>query len=337
MVTKYAKVIRLLTATNQELLREQFAPVVFPMVVANYAARFASEKIRQALTDGNRLSELLYHCYRVFDYDLIMVFTDVMVEAEAMGCEIEIPEDEPPVLLQPAREKSRPFTTGREKRLGIVLQATRRLREMVKDETFILVSLKGPFSLACFLAGPEHLLELLLASPEKTDWYLQCALSNQKHYAREIIRAGGIPFIGDPFASGSIISPTHFQRFALPYLKELVDFIHQLGSWTGLHICGDSRQILQLMNQTGAEVLSVDEMPLKSVRTQIGPQSIIMGNVSTQLLETGKPQQVANAAQDCLNSGMPKMILSSACDLATSTPKENVVALIETARSWRWK
>ncbi len=309
-------------------------PVVFPIVVANYAARVGEEKLSRAITDAEVLSQVLYRSYQRFGYDLIMVFSDVLVEAEAMGCKVSIGDDEPPVLERAAGERARVSDPKRDGRMPVVLEAARRLVRLAGDEVYVLVSLKGPFSLASFLCGPERFLEYLVEEPERAEFFLRLATENQKRYAGEIVRIGGIPFIGDPMASGSIISQNHFCRFALPYLKELVREIHRFGVWTGLHICGDTQKILKMMKETQAEILSVDEMDMAFVRREVGADTVIMGNVSTQLLETGRAEEVRRAGEDCLKKGLPKLILASACDVPVDAPVDNVKALVNAAREW---
>lgn len=310
-------------------------PSVFPIVVANHAAYLAGERLSRALTDPRTLAELLYNAYRFYGYDIIMVFADVLVEAEAMGCEIRMADDEPPVLERPAGERARVAERGSAGRMGVVLEATEILRRIVGQRVPVLTSLKGPFSLACFLCGVEEFLERTIVAPEQANWYLRLALMNQLFFVREIVRRGGVPFIGDPLASGSVIGPQVFRRFALPGLKALVEEVHRLGCWTGVHICGDTRRLLGMMRETGAEVLSIDEMDLGFVRGAVGTGVVIMGNVSTGLIETGTPAQVRAAALECLSKGMPRMILASACDVPTRAPSENVRALVEAGRGWR--
>jgi len=309
-------------------------PVVFPMVVANYAARLAGEKLCRVIGDAEILSRVLFSSYQIFGYDLIMVFSDVLVEAEAMGCRVGVQEDEPPILERPAGENAHLADPQRDGRMPVVLEAARRLIQRVGEDVFVLVSLKGPFSLASFLCGPELFFEYLVEKPSAAEDFLRKATESQKRYAQAIVNIGGVPFIGDPMASGSIISPKHFARFALPYLKELVRKIHSFGVWTGLHICGDTKKFLKMMKETGANVLSIDEMDMAFVRKEIGADAVIMGNVSTRLIEQGRPADVRIAGAECLNKGLPKLILASACDVPVDAPVENVQALVKAARCW---
>ena len=311
-------------------------PVVFPMVVANHAARLEGYSISEAVTQADVLARVLYSAYRFYGYDLIMVFSDTMVEAEAMGTQVLIPEDDDPFMLEPPRvSKLEPANSEADGRMPVILEATRRLKDLLEDEVPILTSLKGPFSLASFLRGIDGFLEDLLSDPRRARDFLRLATENQVAYAEAIVKAGGIPFIGDPVASGSLVRPEMFREFALPYLAQLVRSVHQQGVKAGLHICGESKSILRDMVATGVDFLSIDEMDLGQARCEVGDNAVLMGNVSTGLLLEGKPDQVAAAATECLERGGPRLILSSSCDVPADAPKENVKALVEAGRKWQ--
>jgi uroporphyrinogen decarboxylase len=312
-------------------------PVVFPMVAANHAARLEGFSISEAVTQPDTLARVLYSAYRFYGYDLIMVFTDTMVEAEAMGAQVLIPDDDDPFMLEPPRvSKLEPADPKKDGRMPVVLDATRRLKALLEDETPILTSLKGPFSLASFLRGIDGFLEDLLTDPRRARSFLRIATDNQLAYAEAIVKSGGIPFIGDPVASGSLVSPEMFREFAQPYLAQLIRYIHESGAKAGLHICGETKRLLADMAATGADFLSVDEMDLALARQEVGDKTVLMGNVSTNLLLEGTPEQVAAAAKECLQRGGQSLILSSSCDVPTDAPKENVQAMVAAGREgWR--
>jgi len=303
------------------------------MVVANHAARLEGYSIAEAVTQPDVLARVLYSAYRFYEYDLVLVFSDTMVEAEAMGAQVLIPEEDDPFLLEPPRvSRLEPADPEADGRMPVILAATRRLKKLLEDEVPILTSLKGPFSLASFLRGIDGFLEDLLSDPDRAKDFLRLATDNQIAYAAAIVKAGGVPLIGDPVASGSMISPEMFREFALPYLAQLVRSVHEQGVRAGLHICGETKSVLGDMLATQADFLSIDEMDLGAARGTVGEDAVLMGNVSTGLLREGRPEQVAAAAAECLARGGPRLILSSSCDVPADAPKENVRALVEAGR-----
>lgn len=309
-------------------------PLVFPMVVADHAARISGCSIRAAVTNADVLARVLYAAWREYQYDLVMVFTDTMLEAEAMGARIVISEDENPFLLEPPRaERLEPADPEKDGRMPVILAATRQLRQLLGDQVPLITSLKGPFSLAAFLCGIERLLESTLARPGEVRHYLRVAVDNQVRYAEAIRRAGGIPFIGDPVASGSLIGPRLFRECALPALTELVDSIHRLGTWTGIHVCGDTTGMVADIAATGADVVSL-EIDMAVARQEAGPDQVLMGSVPTQLVLDGPVEEVAAVTRENLAAGGPRTILSTGCDVPRDAPVEHVRAIVDAARSW---
>jgi uroporphyrinogen decarboxylase len=314
--------------------RQSAAPPVFPMVVADHAARIAGVKVSRAATDPAVLAEVLAAAQRRYGYDAVLVFADTVVEAEAMGAAVELPEDDNAFWLAPPGEPrgADPDTDGR---MPVILGAVRRLREELDDSVPVFGSLKGPFSLAAFLAGIEDLLGAVIAAPDRARRFLDLAFDNQVRFAAAIVRAGGIPFIGDPVASGSLIGPDVFRRFAGPYLRRLVDSVHALGVSCGLHVCGRTLDVLPDLVGTGADILSIEEPDLAAARAAAGPVPVLMGSVATELVRSGSAAAVRDEAARCLVAAGPRLILSTACDVPADSPPANVAAVVAAAREAR--
>ena len=308
--------------------------VVFPMVVADHAAHIAGRKVPDVVHDAEALATVLYDAWSEYGYDMVMVFADTVVEAEAMGAEVEFPEDDNAfIVTPPAPDRLHVSDPLKDGRVPVMLEATRILKRRLGDDVPLITSIKGPFSVAAFVAGIETLLADVICAPDEAHGFLKLALENQVAYVRAIVEAGGVPFIGDPVASGSLISPKVFREFAQPYLADLIDEIHGCGCWAGLHICGETTDVLVSMKQTGADVLSVDGIDLANARKKVGPDAILMGNVSTQLVRSGTPDGVRSASQACIDKAGPSLVLCTACDVPKASPKENVRAMVDTARN----
>ena len=62
-------------------------------------------------------------------------------------------------------------------------------------------------------------------------------------------------YIGDPASSASLISPRHFERFCLPAYQQFCRHFRGRDVLIYIHICGNSRPILEMMADTGADTV----------------------------------------------------------------------------------
>jgi uroporphyrinogen decarboxylase len=186
--------------------------------------------------------------------------------------------------------------------------------------------------------GSDQAMFDLVDDPEFVHAVMTRATDQSIEVGKALIHAGvdGI-YIGDAWASASIISPRTYEEFCLPYHRKAAETFQRLGAKVYLHICGNSNPILHLMAQTGVdaiEPLDVDGgVKLETVRERAGERVALKGGVSTQLLWKGTPNEVYAEARRCLKIlGSQGYILGSADDIPRDTPFENIKAMVRTAK-----
>jgi uroporphyrinogen decarboxylase len=131
-----------------------------------------------------------------------------------------------------------------------------------------------------------------------------------------------------------VISKKHFEAFAFPYLKRLIEFIHGHGKSVTLHICGKTEKVWELMADTGADCLSIDnEVSLLKAKEAVGHRVRLMGNVRpSEVMLEGTTADVRTATRRCIAEAYdsPKgVIIATGCSLPTETPFENISAMID--------
>lgn len=152
-----------------------------------------------------------------------------------------------------------------------------------------------------------------------------------------LIHAGvdGI-YIGDAWASASIISPRIYEEFCLPYHRKAAQAFQRLGAKVYLHICGNSGPILEMMADTGVdaiEPLDVDGgVDLEDVKSRVGDRVCLKGGVSTLLLLNGAPDEVYAETKRCMELlGPTGYVLGSADDIPRDAPFANIDAMVRAA------
>ncbi len=314
-----------------------------PMVASN-ASHLIGRTIKEFQLDPEVMAASHIAAYKKFKYDSIGLCTNCSVTAEAMGAVLVYPEDDVASCDEPiikSREDLCKIKVADEHdgNLWVFYKAAEIINKEVGDEVSVSISLSGPLTTVAMLRGVEAFARDMYSDPEFCHILLRMATDSVKNHIRAIVAHGAeIGGVGDPIASGSLISPKMFQKFAFPYIKELIDFIHGLNRSAGLHICGKTSKILEQMVQTGANLISIDDVDLALVRDVVAGRAVILGNISpTNEMLYGpveKIHEVCKNAIDIMKGYEGGYILSTGCDTTPVAPFENVQAMMDAARSY---
>ena len=295
-------------------------------------------------SDPNAMVQVILAGLKAYETDAVYVSSDNYLIVEAMGGKVKLPHDDPPVLLKTAVDciedavnlKPLDVTKGR---IPVILEATRMLREKLCDEIFIKTCIdSAPFSAAAAILGPQEFMINLIDEPELCHELLKISTESVIRYGLAAAKAGahGLAF-GD--SASVLINRAMYAEFALPYAKQAVAALKEN---TGLpvfyHVCGDTRHILDLMIQTGADCIEIDSMvPMALAKETANGRCAVEGNVSTiEAFYQGTPEDVtreANAIID-LFGRQGGLILSSACEIPRHTDEKNVRALTDAALNY---
>jgi uroporphyrinogen-III decarboxylase len=108
-----------------------------------------------------------------------------------------------------------------------------------------------------------------------------------------------------------------------------VDGIHALGARVRLHICGNTRRILDGMGRLGCDMIDLDYLaPVGEGRAEMGPQQVLLGNIDpVRVLRDGTPESVYKAIGACHQQAGNRYIVGAGCEVPRDTPPENLLAL----------
>lgn len=218
-------------------------------------------------------------------------------------------------------------------------ETTAMLDRAIGERTLVGASGWGPFSLAAQVFGVEKMMRGMFKDKAAVHAVLEFATELSFRYYEPFIKAGArILSVGEPTSSGDLLSRRHFIEFALPYQKKFMQRVKAIGALSLLHICGDITDRLDLIPDSGADVLSVDfKVDLAQAKAVVGTKIAIAGNVNpVSPLENGTPAEVAAAARDCIEKAGQdgNFILTPGCDIPPGVPPENIRAFIETGLRW---
>ena len=286
-----------------------------------------------------QLEEYLFDNFRSDEAGLS---TTLRGMAEAMGSEIKyydhnIAQLKKPALTLQEIDNAKLVDVDQDGRLPIILEGLRLVKERLGDKVPISATVTGPFSVAAMVLGTENLLKGMIKKPDKIRQLMEVIVENNNRYIQRLIDMEiGIGF-ADPVSSTALISPRHYEQFSLPYFQKNVDFIKSQGASCGLHICGTSRKLWDMLKETGISGFSLDNVEsLTEAKQVLGSYMCIQGNVPpVEVMHGGTPWDVLRSAKDCIDQGRdsPKgFVLTSGCQMPPHTPRENMQALMDAAR-----
>lgn len=315
---------------------------VFPLVTS-HAARVAGITVREYVTSGRAMARAQLAAQEQYGHDFISLFSEVGIIAEALGSEFTYPEDDLPMLSRP-RWSSLPdvsdLSDGSDVsdrgRLRVYLDAIGSAYEARGDRVPVLAYIPAPFTTAQHLVETESFLLGLLLEPGKVRRLLDYATHAVIAFSRACINAGALPVLVDPLASGSVVSAGHYRDFCLPYEKKVIDYWHRYDLDVILHICGDTSGIIELMPDTGADLLSIDRIDLKQAVSKVGSRVRIIGNFDTTEIWLASADSIAERveqmvaeARDCPMG----FVAATGCEVPLAAPPENIMSFVQTAKS----
>ena len=223
------------------------------------------------------------------------------------------------------------------------MEAVRRARARVPD--LFVASSPVAITMNTFstLRGRERAMTDLYDRPDFVADALKLQVETSIRAGEALLPTGIDAFyIGDPSASASLISPAHFERFFLPAYRAFCDHFRGRDILIYIHICGNSRPILELMAATGAHVVEpldpLGGVSVADAKRRIGGRVALMGGVSTLTLARGTPEEVrAEAVRVCREGGPQGYVLAAGDMVPPATPLENLQMLVDVATRSLWR
>lgn len=223
--------------------------------------------------------------------------------------------------------------------LGTVKEAYRAARRALEPERLVTITAWGPFTNAARLVGEERFVKSVYKNPEFVDRAVAFTTELLIRYFTPLAQENVLELvtIGEPTASGDMISRRQFERFALPGLKKFFAWASERGIKSLLHVCGDTSDRFDLFAQTGASAISLDhKADIDRAMKELSGHMCVAGNIDpVSLLLNGTPERVRAASLALLekHGADNGFILMPGCDLPPAAPLENIRAFISAGRS----
>ncbi len=238
-------------------------------------------------------------------------------------------------LLDPASIDSHPVI----RTLHAALKLT---RSRVGQEFLVTLTAWGPFTLGARIIGEEAMMKALHRNPLLVERVCSFAGDLLLRFYRPALEAGllEVILIGEPTASGDLISRSQFETFVLPHLRAFTDAVKAYGCKTILHICGNTSDRFDLFPRTGAACVSIDhKADIAQAATVLQGAMCLAGNVDpVRVLLQATADEVEETCRRIISSAgrAGGFILMPGCDIPPTVPFENLRAFVRAAKEWQY-
>jgi len=307
-----------------------------------FAADHAGVKYGQYATDYRALVDSQIQTAEAYDFDYVSSISDPAREATDCGARIQLFDDQPPAIIESdafLADKAKlatldiPHPLG-ENRMHDRVRAAALFKEQIGGERLIEGWIEGPCAEAADLRGINTLMLDFYDDPDFVRDLFEFTLEMGLRFARAQVEAG-VELMGVGDAAASLIGPQLYEEFVWPYEKRLIEGLHDMGTKVRLHICGNINAILEPIGRLGCDIVDLDFMvPVADARKAMGPDQVLLGNIDpVRVLRHGTPESITEAIAQCHRDAGKRYIVSAGCEVPRGTPRENVIALTEYARS----
>jgi MtaA/CmuA family methyltransferase len=208
------------------------------------------------------------------------------------------------------------------------------LKERAGSDLLVEGWVEGPCAEAADLRGINTLMVDFYDDPAFVDDLFAFVVAMEIEFAKAQIQAGaGLIGVGD--AAASLVGPKFYNGHVWEYERKLIQGIHDLGAKVRLHICGNTRKILEGMGRAGADIVDLDYLsPVAAGRAAMGPRQVLLGNLEPAgVLRNGTPEAVRDAIAACHREAGENYIVGAGCEVCRDTPEANLRALCEYAHT----
>ncbi|NOY64425.1 MAG: MtaA/CmuA family methyltransferase [Nitrospirae bacterium] len=287
--------------------------------------------------DAKMMAESAATTPKLFGFESAVVPFDLTVEAEALGCQINVYAHSEDILYPTIKEKiihnedemdiEIPDGVEKKARVPLVKEAIELLKKDIGSEVAIGTYVLGPFTLAGQIMELNDLLKLSFKKPDKTGQLLDKLADVIIKIAKEY-ETVGVDYITvrEMGATSDVLSPRVFKNLILPYLQKIFT---ELKGNTVLHICGKTNDIVGFMMESGTKAISVDQKnDIAESRKKLGPQALIFGNYDPyNVLVTGDEETIRSTIRKCIDDGVSAVW--PGCDIWPTVPPENIKVMMD--------
>lgn len=306
-------------------------------IVMMFAAKELGVTYSACCADYRLLAEAAIRCHEKYGIDMVCAISDSLREAEGFGTKVIFPDEGVPyaekLRLQDISdiETLKVIDPSAGRRMTDTVEAVRLMRQRVGNDVPVVGWIEGALAECCDLMDMQEAFINLLDEPEAMEQLIDICVRQGILFAGAQVEAGA-HMIGIGDAATSLIGPSLYEEFVLPYQQRMIREIHRMGVPVKLHICGNIGPVMHLVAQTGADIVDCDFMVDMERAADILPEgTCICGNFNpVEIMLQGTPEMVKEEVRRCKTLGRRNHnFVAPGCEVPKDTPQENMFALLD--------
>jgi len=292
-------------------------------------------------TDAERMARSALWSSKLMGFDCAVVPYDMTMESEAMGNTISLYQDSEDILYPTIPEKmwstidevKIPDNITELGRLPLIPKAIEVIKKEAPELPIGCWQL-GPFTQAGQILELDLILKGVFKQKAKVEELLDKLADNAIKIGK-FMQASGCDYITlrEPGVAADLLSPRTFREIIKPRLTRILE------AWDSpklLHICGQTDPLIEMMNECGADGLTVDiKCDIAEARKKLGNDVLLMGNLDTYAMTCDEKTPVETTiahVKETIDSGVDAVM--PGCDLWPAIIEENMKVVSETTHTY---
>jgi uroporphyrinogen decarboxylase len=285
-------------------------------------------------------AEISLEPFKQFGMDGVILFSDIMIPAEAMGIKLDFAPG--PIIEHPIRTEAdikKLIVADPHEKTSFVLDTLKMLRSEIADRSTLIGFSGCPFTVAAYCVEGKHIngfptyIKWMKEDPKRAHTFFeklnQTILANleaQIDSGAEVIQI---------FDSATyLLSPEDYETFAMPYEKKLLDILKAKVP-TILYIRQTERFVSQL-KRLEAPIISVDHtLDMGEASAVFSNTTILQGNLHSETLRDGPVSKIEAETRKILSTmANRRHIFNLGHGVLKETPVDHVSALVECVQNY---
>jgi len=290
-------------------------------------------------------TEVTLQPIRRFGFDAAILFSDILVVADALGQKVGFEEGRGPVLeaLKDGKDLAQLGLGKFHQHLGPVYETVSRLRAALPPETALIGFAGAPWTVASYMIEGGSSRDYAKAKrgiyqrPKEFAALMELLVEATGQYLIRQVQAGAeVLQLFDSWA-GALAHP-EMVRWCLEPAKAIVARVRMAHPEVPFILFprGIGAGYLEFARAAVGEGLSLDSnVPLEWAWTQLQGKVALQGNLDPQLLVAGGPMMRVAAERILRTLGQGPFVFNLGHGIVPETPPDHVAELVKLVQEWR--